>query len=110
MKKLTRYEEIGLFLSIESMHDQIRIEKCEIDRIQNLIKSIAQPTSDELMLVTRVLDYRTREVEKNEKLLDEMMFRYQGTDSSHPVLYPDCWIDKVPEAKTPKKAAPKKEK
>lgn len=111
MNKRTRYEEIALFLSVESMRDQINIEKREIERIQSLIKSIVQPTPEELALIIRVLDYRTKEVESNERLLSEMMFCYQGTDSSHPVAYPDYWVDVSLKAKTPTKAVKsKKEK
>lgn len=118
MKKLTRLEEISLFLCITSTSDQIAIEKRELERIRKLIRSIPQPTSEELALVTKVLDYRTKDIEKNESYLEEMMMMYQHTDSSAPIVYPEWMWDNSLAAeaafervkKDTKATKPKKEK
>lgn len=103
MKKLDRHEEIALFLSAFSIRDMIEIEKREVDRIHEIIKKIPDPTSKELGTLTKVLNQRERELIGNEALLDDIMLRYQGTDSSAPLLYPEWLWEVKPDNSKPKK-------
>ena len=92
MKKLTRLEEISIYTSICGTVNLIENDKQMLKLVDEMIKSLDDPTVEELKFLADLKAEITRTLGASETLLGQMVDRYQGITEG-PVKPPE-WMKK----------------